>query len=219
MAFDGRALTLWRTAAASALAAAFLARKDASHLLLVGAGALAPYLARAHANVRQIQKISIWNRTPARAEELAAFLRSEKFEAHAVRNLENAACEANIISCATLSNELLVRGAWLKAGAHLDLVGGFKPTMRETDDEAIKRAQVYVDTRAGALSEAGDVTDPIQRGILREQDIRGDLFDLCRGKIKGRETSDEITLFKSVGSAIEDLAAAMLLWKKFGAST
>lgn len=218
MAFDGRALTLWRTAAASALAATYLAREDASHLLLVGAGALAPYLVRAHAGVRPIRKVSIWNRTLARAEALAVTLRAEKFDVSVAQELEGAASKADIVSCATLSNEPLVRGAWLKAGAHLDLVGGFKPTMRETDDEAIKRAQVYVDTRAGALHEAGDIADPILRGILREEDIRGDLFELCRGSATGRALSDEITLFKSVGSAIEDLAAAMLLWKKFGPS-
>lgn len=218
MAFDGRALTLWRTAAASALAATYLAREDASHLLLVGAGALAPYLVRAHAGVRPIRKISIWNRTLARAEALAVTLRAEKFNVSVVQKLEDAASKADIVSCATLSNEPLVRGAWLKAGAHLDLVGGFKPTMRETDDDAMKRARVYVDTRAGALHEAGDIADPIRRGILREEDIRGDLFELCRGSATGRALSDEITLFKSVGSAIEDLAAAMLLWKKFSPS-
>lgn len=218
MAFDGRALTLWRTAAASALAATFLAHEDASHLLLAGAGALAPYLVRAHASVRPIRKVSIWNRTPARAETLAAALHAEKIEACCVENLEATARAADIVSCATLSNEPIVRGAWLKAGAHLDLVGGFKPTMRETDDEAIKRARVYVDTRVGALREAGDIADPIRRGILHEEDIRGDLFELCRGSAKGRTLSDEITLFKSVGSAIEDLAAAILLWKKFGPS-
>lgn len=218
-AFDGRALTLWRTAAASALAATYLAREDASYLLLVGAGALAPYLIRAHAGVRPIRKVSIWNRTPARAEALALALRAEKLDVSVVRKLEDAASKADIVSCATLSNEPLIRGAWLKAGAHLDLVGGFKPTMRETDDGAIERARVYVDTRAGAMKEAGDIADPIRRGILREEDIRGDLFELCRGSAKGRAADNEITLFKSVGSAIEDLAAAMLLWKKFGADT
>jgi ornithine cyclodeaminase/alanine dehydrogenase-like protein (mu-crystallin family) len=217
-AFDGRALTLWRTAAASALAAAYLAREDADHLLLVGAGALAPYLIRAHASVRPIRKVSIWNRTVARAEALAASLQAEKFDVSVVQKLEDAASKADIVSCATLSSDPVVRGAWMKAGAHLDLVGGFTPAMRETDDDAIERARVYVDTRAGVIKEAGDIADPLRRGILREEDIRGDLFELCRGTAKGRAAKDEITLFKSVGSAIEDLAAAMLLWKKSGPS-
>lgn len=217
-AFDGRALTLWRTAAVSALAANFLARSDASRLLMVGAGALAPYLIRAHASVRPIRDIAIWNRTPARAAALVADLRKQNVEARAITDLEAAARAADVISCATLATEPLICGAWLASGAHLDLVGGFKPSMREADDGAVRRATVYVDTRAGALKEAGDIADPLRRGILSEADIAGDLFDLCRGTATGRRADGEITLFKSVGSAVEDLAAAMLLWKQSGPS-
>ncbi len=121
--------------------------------------------------------------------------------------------DADIVSCATLAFEPLLRGGWLKAGTHVDLVGGFTPKMREADDETIRRSRVYVDTRAGASREAGDIVDPLARGIITPADIQGDLFDLCRGKVKGRQSAAEITLFKSVGSAIEDLAAAMLVWK------
>jgi ornithine cyclodeaminase/alanine dehydrogenase-like protein (mu-crystallin family) len=213
---DGHRLTLWRTAAASALAAGYLAREDASHLLLIGAGALAPYLARAHAAVRPINKVSIWNRSAPRAEALARDLAGEKFSVAIVRDLEPAVRAADVISCATLSTEPLVLGRWLKAGAHLDLVGSFRPAMREADDDAVKRARVYVDTRRGALKEAGDLVQPMERGIFRESDVAGDLFDLCRGTATGRGGADEITLFKSVGTAIEDLAAAMLLWRKLG---
>jgi alanine dehydrogenase len=212
--FDGRMLTLWRTAAASALASVFLSHRDSQRLLLVGAGALSPYLARAHASVRPIQEVSVWNRSGTRAEAVAADLRKEKINAHAVTDLQAAANEADIISCATLSLEPLVEGRWLKPGSHLDLVGGFKPTMREVNDEAIRCSCIYVDTRIGALKEAGDIVDPIRRGILRETDIRGDFFDLCRNKVKGRISTSEITLFKSVGTAVEDLAAAMLVWRK-----
>ncbi len=213
---DGHRLTLWRTAAASALAAQYLAREDASHLVLIGAGALAPYLARAHATNRPIKKVSIWNRSAPRAEELAKELGREKFSVDVVSDAERAVRAADIVSCATLSTEPLVQGAWLKAGAHLDLVGGFRPVMREADDEAVKRARVYVDTRRGALKEAGDLVIPISRGIFKETDVQGDLFDLCRGTAKGRGSESEITLFKSVGTAIEDLAAAMLVWRKLG---
>ena len=213
---DGHRLTLWRTAAASALAARYLAREDASDLVLIGAGALAPYLARAHAAVRPIRKVSIWNRSAPRAEALAKELSREKFSIEVVSDAERAVRGADIVSCATLSTEPLVEGAWLKQGAHLDLVGGFRPVMREADDEAVKRARVYVDTRSGALKEAGDLVIPISRGVFREADVQGDLFDLCRGTAKGRLTPDEITLFKSVGTAIEDLAAAMLVWRKLG---
>jgi ornithine cyclodeaminase/alanine dehydrogenase-like protein (mu-crystallin family) len=216
MAIDGRVFTLWRTAASSALAASFLARADAESLLMVGAGALASYLIRAHASVRPIRNIAIWNRTHARAESLAAEFSSLGFQARAADDLERATRAADIVSCATLSPTPLMRENWLQAGTHLDLVGGFKPTMREADDETLQRARIYVDTRAGALKEAGDIVDPLRRGVIREEDIRGDLFDLCRARVKGREKSDDITLFKSVGTAIEDLATAMLIWRRLG---
>lgn len=215
--FDGHALTVWRTAAASALASRYLSRADASRLLVVGAGSLPPYLVRAHASVRPIREIAIWNRTPARAEALAVQLRAEGLNVKVVSNLEAATRETDIISCATLSTAPLIKGAWLKEGVHLDLVGGFTPAMREADDEAVARASVYVDTRA-ALTEAGDVAGPIARGMLRAEDIRGDLESLCSGKVQGRERPSEITLFKSVGTAIEDLAAAALLWEKRASS-
>jgi alanine dehydrogenase len=217
-AIDGRVFTLWRTAAASGLAARFLAREDAAHLLMIGAGALAPYLIRAHASVRPIRKIAVWNRTRKRAETLAAELSLEGFDTRAADDLETEIRAADIVSCATLSPAPLVHGNWLQAGTHLDLVGGFKPTMREADDKTLRRARIYVDTRAGALTEAGDIVDPLRRGVIRERDIRGDLFDLCRGHVKGRESASEITLFKSVGTAIEDLATAMLIWSRLNAA-
>jgi ornithine cyclodeaminase/alanine dehydrogenase-like protein (mu-crystallin family) len=216
MAIDGRVFTLWRTAASSALAASFLARTDADSLLMVGAGALAPYLIRAHASVRPLRHIAIWNRTRERAQSLAAEFSSLGFDARVTDDLASAVGVADIVSSATLSPTPLLRGNWLQAGTHLDLVGGFKPTMREADDETLKCARIYVDTRAGAMMEAGDIVDPLRRGVIREEDIRGDLFDLCRGRVQGREKSDDITLFKSVGTAIEDLATAMLIWSRLG---
>jgi ornithine cyclodeaminase/alanine dehydrogenase-like protein (mu-crystallin family) len=216
MAIDGRIFTLWRTAASSALAASFLARADAKSLLMVGAGALAPYLIRAHAAVRPIRNIAIWNRTHERAEALAAEISSLGFQARAADDLEGAIGAADIVSCATLSPIPLIQGNWLQAGTHLDLVGSFKPTMREVDDETLRRARIYVDTRAGAMTEAGDIVDPLRRDVIVERDIRGDLFDLCRARVQGRENADDITLFKSVGTAIEDLATAMLIWSRLG---
>ena len=129
-------------------------------------------------------------------------------------DLEAAVRTADIVSCATLSAEPLVRGAWLKKGAHVDLVGAFTPKMREADDDAVRRARVYVDVRATAPKGSGDIAIPLKKKILKLTDIQGDLFELCRGKAKGRKRKDEITLFKSVGNAVEDLAAAMLVWKK-----
>jgi ornithine cyclodeaminase len=214
---DGRELTAWRTAAASALAARFLAREDAGPLVMIGAGALAAQLVHAHAAVRPLKRVTLWNRTRARADELAVRLGQNGLDITVTTDLETAVRSADIVSCATLSSEPLVRGAWLNAGAHVDLVGGFTPQMREADDTTVSRARVYVDTRAGALKEAGDVVDPIRRGVIAEGDVQGDLFELCRGSAKGRGTTEEITLFKSVGTAIEDLAAAMLVWRRIGA--
>jgi ornithine cyclodeaminase len=217
-AIDGQALTLWRTAAASALAASYLARADARRMAMVGAGALAPYLIAAHASVRPIAEVRVWNRNPGRAERLAAELRGRAYSVVTTTDLEAAVREADLVSCATLSSEPLVKGEWLKPGAHIDLVGGFTPKMREADDGAVRGARIFVDTRTGALKEAGDIVVPLQTGIIRASDIAGDLFDLCRGKVVGRSSPEEITLFKSVGTALEDLAAAMLVEAELGAA-
>lgn len=210
---DGVALTLRRTAAASALAAGFLARHDAETLLMVGAGALAPHLVAAHAAVRPVRRVLLWNRDLAKAETLQKKLARQLPQASvaATADLEKAARQADIISCATLSKTPLIKGEWLKTGVHVDLVGGFTPEMREADDLAVRKARVFVDTRTGGLKEAGDIVDPIKRGIIREADVLADLFDLCRGKVRGRLLPEEITLFKSVGTALEDLAAAELV--------
>jgi len=214
---DGTALTLRRTAAASALASRFLSRRDAGHLLLVGTGALAPYLVRAHCAVRPIKRIAIWGRNPEHARALASKLDLAGVAVEAAGNLEQAAGAADIVSCATLATAPLIRGAWLRPGQHLDLVGGFTPAMRETDDDAVRRAAVYVDTRAGAMKEAGDIVQPLASGALNPAAIMGDLFDLCRGTSPGRTGAETITLFKSVGTALEDLAAAQLVAERLGA--
>jgi ornithine cyclodeaminase len=212
-AMDGTVLTRRRTAAASALASSYLAREDASHLVMVGAGALAPHLVRAHASVRPIKRVTIWNRTRGHAVQAAFALAVGGLEVEVTDDLEAAVRDADIVSCATLSATPLVRGKWLKKGCHVDLVGGFTPKMREADDDAIKKSRVYVDTRAGALKEAGDITQPLKSGALKKDGVRGDLYELCRSKTKGRTLANQITLFKSVGTALEDLAAAMLVWR------
>jgi alanine dehydrogenase len=206
---DGAALTLRRTAAASALAADYLARRGAAVHLMVGTGALAPHLCAAHAAVRPIARTLVWGRDPAKAALLAGRLRADRIAADPVADLAAAVAAADIVSCATLAREPLIRGDWLRPGTHLDLVGGYTPDMREADDRAVERASVYIDTEA-ALREAGDIVQPLRTGILARQRIAGDLFDLTRGKATGRHDAAEITLFKSVGTALEDLAAARL---------
>jgi ornithine cyclodeaminase len=205
---DGPMLTLRRTAAASALAASYLARPEARHHLVVGTGALAPHLIQAHTSVRPIERISIWGRDARKARDLAAQMRERGLRAEAAEDLEAAARAADIVTTATLSAEPLVRGAWLRPGAHLDLVGAYTPTMREADDDAVRRARVYVDTIAGATKEAGDIVQPLASGALKA--VVGDLFGLTRGEVEGRRGAEEITLFKSVGTALEDLAGAQL---------
>ena len=207
---DGPMLTLKRTAAASALAASYLARQDSERLLMVGTGALAPHLIMAHAAVRPIGTVLIWGRKPEKAERLAKRLKRKNLRVAHTEALAEAARGADIISCATLSTEPLIKGEWLQPGTHLDLVGGFTPRMRETDDVAIEKARVFVDTREGACTEAGDIVQPIESGLLDPSDIAGDLFELTRGERAGRRFYTQITLFKSVGSALEDLAGAQL---------
>jgi ornithine cyclodeaminase len=210
-ALDGTRLTVWRTAAASALAARFLAQPDAARMVMVGSGSLAPFLIRAHMSQRPIREVALWNHNADKAKAVAAHLQAEGLPVTAVTDLEGAVREADLVSCATLSRTAIVKGEWLKAGAHLDLVGAFNLQMREADDEAIRRAQVYVDTPA-AKHEGGDVALALQGGAIAEDHVRGDLADLCRGSVQ--RSPDAITLFKSVGTALEDLAAAMLVWRK-----
>ncbi|HEY7607850.1 MAG TPA: ornithine cyclodeaminase family protein [Alphaproteobacteria bacterium] len=214
---DGTALTLRRTAAASALASRFLSRKDSAHLLMVGTGALAPHLAAAHCAVRPIRRVTVWGRNGEHARAMAAKLELAGIAISAAAKLREAVGAADIISCATLAQAPLVLGTWLHPGQHLDLVGGFTPAMREADDDAVRRADVYVDTRAGAMKEAGDIVQPLKSGALEAEAIKGDLFDLCRGTAPGRADGKAITLFKSVGTALEDLAAAKLVAERLSA--
>lgn len=203
---DGAVLTARRTAAQGALGARLLARPDSRHLLVVGAGRVAEELPAAFAAALPIERVTVWNRNPEGARRLAERLSAEGWQAGASDDLEAAVGEADVISCATLSEEPLIRGAWLKPGQHLDLIGSFTPAMREADDEAVRRARVYVDCE-GARVESGDIRAPLESGALAEADILGTFYDLCSGAPPARGTED-ITLFKGVGNAVADLAAA-----------
>ncbi len=206
---DGDELTARRTAAISALAADRLARPDAQHLLVVGTGALAPNMARAHASVRPLARIEVWGRRPEAAASVAETLRAEGLPAEASDNLDASVGRADIVSCVTGATEPLVRGELLAKGSHLDLVGSFTPDMRESDDKAATRATIFVDTAAGALM-SGDLAQPLADGVITEASITADLRALVAGDHPGRTAPDEITLFKSAGFAAADLAAARL---------
>jgi len=212
---DGTELTLRRTAAASALASSFLSREDANSLLMVGTGNLAPHLIAAHATVRSIREVRIWGRRMDAARQLAETLADAEFSVTVAEDLESAAREADIISCATLATEPLIVGEWLSAGQHIDLVGAFRPNMCEVDEAAIVRADVYVDTRAGAISDAGEIVQAMRSGAISAADIKGELAELAAGEIVGRSNDSAVTLFKSVGTALEDLAAAELAMRNF----
>lgn len=206
---DGATLTGMRTAAVSALAADRLARKDARTLLVVGSGRVAAELPKAFSAVRPIDKILVWSRTAASAASLAASLRSEGYNSEAVDELEAGVKRADIISCATLAADPIIKGKWLQPGQHLDLIGSYAPHMREADDDCIRRSKVYIDTQA-ALHETGDLIKPLETGALTKSAICGTLYDLCKpGFVLDRKDTD-ITLFKGVGHALEDLAAAKL---------
>ncbi|WP_109315861.1 ornithine cyclodeaminase family protein [Pseudovibrio ascidiaceicola] len=211
---DGGELTARRTAAASALAADYLARKNATSLTMVGTGRLSANLIEAHCSTRQIETVTLWGRNYEKAKDNAQDLSTKLgVKVVAEQSLPKAVEQADIVSVATLSNAPLIQGEWLSDGCHLDLVGGFTPKMREADDAAISRSRIFVDTRAGAMKEAGDLTIPLANGTLKPEDVQADLYDLTRGDNIGRASENEITFFKSVGAALEDLAGAILAYE------
>lgn len=209
---DGQTLTRLRTAAASALASSFLSRQDATTLLMIGAGALAAPLIEAHKAVRPIHRVLVWNRSP---ERIKALERLVDCPLERVTDLGSAVAEADIISCATLSVQPLFEGSHIAPGTHIDLVGAYRPDMRECDASTVERSRVFVDTYAGAREEAGDLIQAVHDGDWSMALIESDLAGLCRGKHSGRQDYDDITLFKSVGASLEDLAAAVLAWEKY----
>ena len=211
---DGDVITSRRTAAASALAARWLARPDAKKLMVVGAGRVASLLPDAYRCVRDIETVHVWDIRPEAAIAMVEHLRAQGVDAHHAADLEQGVRQAEIITCATLSTAPLILGDWLQPGAHLDLIGGFTPTMRESDDACFARGTVFVDTTE-ALMKAGDILDPIASGAWAKEQLAATLEDLCRGTHPGRKSADEITVYKAVGTALEDVAAASLAYDAF----
>ena len=206
---DGEELTARRTAGASAYAASRLARRNARALVVLGAGRIGRALIDAHRSIRPLERVSVWSRTAAHAETTAAECARAGIPAQPCTDLEAAVATADMISCATLSTTPLVLGRWLKPGVHLDLVGAFRKDMRETDAAALERADIIaVDDRTAALAEGGDIVQAIACGAIDARSIAAELRDFARGAHPGRTRENQITVFKSVGFALEDLAAA-----------
>lgn len=212
---EAKNLTVKRTAAASALASSYLSRKDSNSLLMIGTGALSINLIKAHASVRPITNVFIWGRNFEKAKAICKQLENENFSISAINTIKEKISEVNIISCATLSKTPLVFGEYLRAGQHIDLVGAYKKDMREADDKTISKASVFVDTFQGGLKESGDIVIPLENRTLKKSEIKADLFQLCSNQKTGRKSNEEITVFKSVGHALEDLAAANYYYNKF----
>ncbi len=211
---DGTEITYWRTAADSALGARYLAPAQPRRLLVVGAGEMAPWLVRSHRTVRpSLEQIRIWNRTPARAQALAARLRAEGLEAEAAPELEPAVRAADVVTCCTRARAPLVLGEWLHPGQHLDLVGGFTAETREADDVAAARALVFTDLRESAFHGVGDILGPIAAGAMTAADVLADHYDLASGSVPGRRTAGDITLFKNAGGGHLDLMTAALVYR------
>lgn len=211
---DGNEITSRRTVGVAALGASFLARADATKLLIAGTGRVASLAAHAFAVVRPLSSIAVWNIRREGAERLVASLRGDGFNAHVASDLEAAVKEADIVSCATLATAPIIKGAWVKPGTHLDLIGSFTPFMREADDDVFRVGRVYLDT-IDALKESGELLDPIRSGAFAPDDVRGTLAQLCKGERKGRTSDDEITVFKAVGNALPDIASASLVYRDF----
>lgn len=211
---DATKLTSVRTACASALAAKYLARENAENLLVIGSGSVAYHLAQAHSSVRNYKHIEVWARNTDKAQALLDSLKEQGFtNVFLAKDLQTAIQKADVISSATLSKEPIIKGEWLKPGVHLDLIGSHTPKTREADDEVIRRSTIYADSREGALHETGELAIPIASGLLDPKDVQADLVELCKANKLARKNEEEITLFKSAGLAIEDLAAALMVYE------
>jgi len=213
---DGGELTARRTAAVAALAAQRLARPDSERLLLVGAGRVGSNLPHAYQAALPIKVVEVWNKSEANGQKLVRALCEQGIDAHYATDLEAAVGRADIISCATLASDPVILGEWLKPGQHIDLIGSFTPHMREADDDVLRRAKIYIDTEYGKV-ESGDIKMPLEAGIIGDADILGSLDAMCRDDSYPRASASDITLFKSVGSAIQDLSAAILAWNSVNA--
>ncbi len=212
---DGGSVTYLRTAGVSALASKHLSRKDSKTMLLLGTGNLACYLIRSHASVRPLEKVMVWGRSPEKAHLIVEKMRKELqgIEFEVVTDLESSCRMSDLVISATASTDILVRGEWIREGAHTDFMGNHHAHHRECDTEMVTRSRVFVDTRLNCFREAGEILMPVEEGVFSLDRVAGELAELCRGDVPGRQNAEEITMFKSVGCALGDLCGALTVWK------
>ena len=211
---DAGAITAVRTAAVSAVATRLLARPDASDLAMLGAGVQAHSHLEAMRAVRSVRRVRVWSRTAARATEFARQYDASDLTVIAVATPREAVEQADLVCTVTSAREPVLMGDWLAPGAHLNVVGASVAAAREVDTTAVLRSACFVDRRESALREAGDLVIPIREGALDESHIRAELGEILEGTAEGRRTPQEITLFKSVGLAVEDLGAADIVYRR-----
>ncbi|MFK7849449.1 MAG: ornithine cyclodeaminase family protein [Akkermansiaceae bacterium] len=212
---DGTSVTYRRTAGVSALASRFLSRTDSEEMLLINTGNLAPFLIDAHASARPLKRIHIWGRNQQKASELATDLGKSRpeLEITAIADIQTGCASADLVVCATNSPHPLVHGKWIKPGTHTDFLGNHHPDRSECDSELVVKASVWVDSKVNCFREAGEILVPIAEGNITKEHILGDLAMLCKNEAPTRSSNEEITLFKSVGSALGDLAGARAVWE------
>jgi alanine dehydrogenase len=212
---DASSITSIRTAAVSGLATRLLANPDAGELALLGAGVLAMPHLDAMRSVRPIRRVRVWSRTAARAHDFAKQARAaHDMEIHVCETAREAVEDAEIVCTITASRSPVLEGAWLSPGAHVNAVGASIPTARELDSAAVRAASLFVDRRESVMHEAGDFLVPRSEGLIDDTHIRGEIGELIVGTVAGRSRKDEITLFKSLGLAVEDVAAVRHVFEK-----
>jgi ornithine cyclodeaminase len=212
---DGRYITEARTAAVSAVSAKWIARKDAGVLAVIGSGVQARSHVEALTRVRTIRETRVWSPNDDRR---AAFVREMRHRTTGTlaqaASVRDAVEGADLIVLATASREPVLRGEWVSPGAHICAVGACRPSEREMDTALVKQARLFVDSRVGAFTEAGDIVIPIKDGAFDQSHVAGELGQVVAGEIAGRTSADEVTIFKSLGMAVEDVAAAHLAYTR-----
>jgi len=210
---DGILVTKWKTAGDSVLGAKLLANSEPKTHLMVGAGTVAASILEAYHEIfPSIERFIIFNRTKSKAQTLAELYKDKIPNIEIAENLEKACGKADIITSATMTVDPIIKGGWIKPGTHIDLIGAFKPNMREVDDTLLLKSEIFVDSRETTIGHIGEIEIPLQEGTICLDDIKGDYYDLCKNKT-GRSSKEAITLFKNGGGAHMDLMTSLEIYR------